>query len=324
MVTLTRGQFVTMGAFALVALCYAVAAPGPSRRTTPLARSEVHFQSDGTAKSSAQADAYRTVASGLRQRLSSDWNVVVHEPFVLGGDCPASSLDATYRDTVLPTTRALRIQYFDHAPTWPITILLCSSDASYRDCNQRLDARERSEYSGIYSRTEHRLVVNVATGDGTLAHELTHALAHADFPSLPEWLDEGLASLHEECEFSTDGLRLVGLGNWRGHVLLEAGQREPLRPISDLASSRFAATDRAAIDYAHARYFCLFLQQRRLLEPFYRKCRSRAETDPNGIESLCELFAASHPREIETQFSAWLDKTTSVEQPHPARESASR
>ena len=259
------------------------------------------------------------MANGLSQRLPAGWNVVVHEPFVLGGDCRSDSLDATYRETIMPTTRALNIQYFDHAPTWPITILLCSTDASYRECNQRLEARERSEYSGIYSRTEHRLVVNVATGDGTLAHELTHALAHADFPTLPEWLDEGLASLHEECEFSADGLRLVGLDNWRGTALRDACQRKPLRSVRDLASHRFAAADRAATDYAHARYFCLFLQERQLLEPFYRKCRSRAETDPTGLDSLCELFAATHSREIEVQFTEWLAKTAGANVPSLSR-----
>lgn len=250
------------------------------------------------------------MANGLRERLPETWNVVVHEPFVMGGDCDASRLSETYRQTILPTARALSIQYFDHPPTWPVTILLCSSDDSYRECQLRLDERKRSEYSGIYSRTEHRIVINVATGDGTLAHELTHALAHADFASLPEWLDEGLASLHEECEFSADGLRLIGLDNWRRNALRDAVQREQLRPVTELATERFATSDRAAIDYAHARYFCLFLQQRRMLEPFYRKCHARPETDPTGVLSLCELFQTRRPGEIDEQFLAWLNTPT--------------
>lgn len=307
-VTLTRGHFLTIGSFALVAVCYAVAAPVSSSVSgTPISKgSMVHDQA--VADPTRQSEACRTLADDLRQRLPDGWSVVVHEPFVLGGDCDAKHLGACYRQTILPTARALSIQYFDHPPTWPVTILLCSSDDSYRECQQQLGERERSEYSGIYSRTEHRVVINVATGDGTLAHELTHALVHADFPSLPEWLDEGLASLHEECEFSTDGLRLKGLDNWRRTTLREARQRGQLRSVSDLATERFATSDRAAVDYAHARYFCLFLQQRRLLEPFYRKCRSRAETDPTGVVSLCELFATRRPGEIDKHFLAWLNE----------------
>ncbi len=258
---------------------------------------------------SRQTAACQAVASDLRQRLPVDWRVVIHEPFVLGGDCDTKHLSESYRRTILPTARALSIQYFDHPPAWPVTILLCSSDDSFRACQQRLGERERTEYSGLYSRIEHRIVINVATGDGTLAHELTHALAHADFPSLPEWLDEGLASLHEECEFSADGLRLIGLDNWRRTALREARQHEQLRPLIDLATERFAASDRAALDYAQVRYFCLFLQQRRLLEPFYRKCRARAAADPTGVLSLCELFTTRRPGEIDEQFLAWLDQS---------------
>ena len=308
-VTLTRGHFLTIGPLALVAICYAVAAPDPSSvPSTRLTGSSVVYD-QVLADPSRQTEACQTLANDLRQRLPNGWSVVVHEPFVLGGDCDAKHLSESYRRTILPTARALSIQYFDHPPTWPVTILLCSLDDSYRECQRRLGERERSEYSGIYSRTEHRVVINVATGDGTLAHELTHALAHADFPLLPEWLDEGLASLHEECEFSTDGLRLIGLDNWRRSTLREAHQREQLRSVSDLASERFATSHRAAIDYAHTRYFCLFLQQRRLLEPFYRKCRSRAETDPTGDLSLCELFMTRRPDDIDEQFLAWLNKS---------------
>ena len=306
--TLTRGHFLTIGSFALVAVCYAVAAPDPSSLSGTRLRGSLAVHDQVVADPSRQTEACEALATDLRRRLPDDWCVVVHEPFVLGGDCDAKRLSETYRQTILPTARALSIQYFDHPPTWPVTILLCSSDDSYRECQQRLGERERTEYAGIYSRTEHRIVINVSTGDGTLAHELTHALAHADFPLLPEWLDEGLASLHEECEFSSDGLRLIGLDNWRRGTLREARQREQLRSVMELASERFATSDRAAIDYAHARYFCLFLQQQRLMEPFYRKCRSRVETDPTGVLSLCELFATRCPDEIDKQFLAWLNK----------------
>ena len=45
-----------------------------------------------------------------------------------------------------------------------------------------------------------------------------------------------------------------------------------------------------AIDYAQARYFCLFLQERGLLEPFYRKFRLAVAGDPTGLRTLRALI----------------------------------
>jgi hypothetical protein len=285
-VTLLRGQFLTTGPLALIAMCYAIAAPPSGSHATPL----LPAINLGHSAGALNVDCRRTAAN-LEQQLA--------------GDCSIEQLTRYHQETIAPTSLALSIQYFDAHPTWPVTIILCSSDQAYGECNRSLGERERTDYAGIYSRSEHRVIVNVATGEGTLAHELTHALAHVDFPELPEWVDEGLASLHEECEFSADGVRLIGLQNWRAACLKAAMQRGTLQSIVDLAGGKFAKTD-AAIDYAHSRYFCLYLQQRNLLEPFYRKCRSNSKTDHDGITSLTQLMGTDDLRKIDAQFSAWL------------------
>ena len=72
--------------------------------------------------------------------------------------------------------------------------------------------------------------MNIATGGGTLVHELVHPYVEADFPGAPPWLNEGLGSLFEQSD-ERDGY-IVGLTNWRlpaprttlpgrPHVLLE-------------------------------------------------------------------------------------------------------
>jgi len=209
-------------------------------------------------------------------------------------------------DTVIPTARALEFSYFHRPPIHPTSILICSSDERFRECNLALDDRERDQYSGIYVRKFRRVIVNIATGDGTLAHELTHALAHADFPTMPEWFEEGLASLHEECEFSSDGLTLIGNPNWRREVAIEALNRGELRLLEDVASKRFGTSDRAHVDYAYVRSFCLFLQERGLLESFYHACRINAAIDPTGLRSLCEVAETSGPSPIDDDFRKWL------------------
>ena len=64
--------------------------------------------------------------------------------------------------------------------------------------------------------------------------------------------------------------------------------------------------ERADIDYAHARYFCLYLQSRRLLSPFYRKFRLAADTDPTGIDTLRELLQAESLATTDKEFRRWV------------------
>lgn len=303
-----RGQILTTGPLALIAICYAIA--GPTSGTT---QGVVALLPDDVRVSPAtrQAADCKQTAEHLSQKLPADWTVLISEPYVLAGDCGQDQLTKFFRDTISPTAQALSIQYFDNHPTWPITIILCSCDESYRECHRSLHERDRSEYAGIYSRTEHRIIVNIATGEGTLAHELTHALAHADFPDLPEWLDEGLASLYEECEFSPDGTRLIGVANWRGAALHGVLQRGELQSIADLATEQFAA-ENAPVDYAQARYFCLYLQKRNLLEPFYRKCRSQSKADRTGLHALTECLNGGNVQSIDTQFQSWLRTSTAA------------
>ena len=224
----------------------------------------------------------------------------------MAATCRATTLEGAYRDTIAPTARALGICYFDRSPTEPITILLLSSPDSYRRCTARLGYGDREEYAGIYIRAERRLVLNVATGEGTLAHELTHALAHVDFPEMPQWFDEGLASLHEECQFSDDGLHLIGAPNWRGELLQQAFAARKLPALAELLTKPFGRAADAPLDYAQARYLCLYLQERRLLGAYYRKCRANVAVDPTGGWSLAAVLGHADLAEADAEFRAWL------------------
>lgn len=245
-------------------------------------------------------------ARELGRELPERDRIIVRPPFVIGGNLSESELDHIYAETVLPTKRALDLAYFDHSPDQPLTLLLYSNERAYRDAAWKLDRRNTASYYGYYIRTDRRIVANIGTGAGTLAHELTHALGHVDFPNMPEWFDEGLASLYEEADFSEDGLRLNGLSNWRLNHLLSAMQKQRLGTLEALISSREIRQERQAIEYAQARYFCLYLQERGLLPFFYRKFRNRAATDPSGLRTLCEIFDTENLDGIDRNFRQWV------------------
>ena len=169
-----------------------------------------------------------------------------------------------------------------------------------------MDGRIRAAYYGYYQKSERRVVLNASTGNGTLAHELTHALSHFDFPAMPEWFDEGLASLHEQSEFSEDGLQLRGLWNWRVYHLLHAIKHGRLRPVDALLRENTVRCGQEAVDYAHARYLCLYLQERGLLTHFYRKLRVSIVGDPTGYRTLCALLHADSLEDFDDAFRQWV------------------
>ncbi|MDA0835317.1 MAG: hypothetical protein O2955_19065 [Planctomycetota bacterium] len=249
-------------------------------------------------------------ARALRMRLDDDrYRILVRAPFVLAGDLSAQQLDEYYRETIVPTQRALNTQFFDRLPKHPISVLLLHDDDSYREVSHAFDGLHRDCYAGYYIRDERRIVVNVSTGNGTLAHELAHALAHADHEDLPEWFDEGFASLFEQSEFSEDGLQLLGLTNWRIHYLAPALNRDRLPPLEQMFSRQAIRSQNEGLDYAMARCFCLFLQERRLLAPFYRKMRQSLPNKSSSKETILDLFGYDDFTAIDAQFTAWLRTT---------------
>ncbi|MBI1310171.1 hypothetical protein GC176_02605 [bacterium] len=245
-------------------------------------------------------------ARQLHEHLTSSDRIIVRPPYVLAGNVAEEELDRQYRETILPTARALSLAFFDAAPDEPMTLLLYSSEEAYRNAAWHLDRRDSTDYYGYYIRPDRRIVLNLATGDGTLAHELTHALAHFDFPQMPEWFDEGLASVFEEADFSPDGLQLVGVTNWRLNYLLDAMQKRRLKTLESLITARKVDADHQAVQYAQARYFCLYLQERGLLPFFYRKFRQQHASDPSGARTLCSVLGTEDFDSIDRDFRRWV------------------
>lgn len=319
-----RAVILVIGPGLLIAGCWFLTVGRPSRtvQAAPAVTSQQDFDLEALeagaengltppSESTEQATTAIAIACDERAReltrhLDESNSIIVRTPFVIAGDLSEAELGQHYSSTILPTTRALKLAFFDYAPDKPITLLLYSDDRSYRDAARKLDRRNTADYHGYYIRTDRRIVLNTSTGDGTLAHELTHALAHFDFPNMPEWFDEGLASVYEEAEFSDDGLQLVGQTNWRLNHLLHAMQNRRLGTLESLVASRKVDENRQAVTYAYSRYFCLYLQERGLLPFFYRKFRGSAASDPSGIRTLCEIFGTENLDPVDREFRQWV------------------
>ena len=109
--------------------------------------------------------------------------------------------------------------------------------------------------------THQALVMNIATGGGTLVHEIVHPFMAANFPGCPSWFNEGLASLYEQCG-EREG-RIRGETNWRLPGLQQAIRADRVPSFESLMSTttrQFYDKD-PGTNYSQARYLCYYLQE---------------------------------------------------------------
>jgi len=239
-----------------------------------------------------------------RDRLAEEhFASLVAPPFVLAGDGGEAKLRA-YRDqTVLAAARALHATYFDAQPNEPILILLFESEPPYRRLAKKWFDEDDVPHFG-FCRSDGVMLMNISTGGGTLVHEIVHALIKPDFPTVPTWFNEGLASLYEQCNM--DGDHITGLKNWRLPALKQAIRDKQLRSIEEMIRDPNFYGEHQGLNYAQARYLLMYLQEKGKLRDFYRDFRAHAKDDPMGIETLRATVAPQTLAEFERQWRAWV------------------
>jgi hypothetical protein len=230
---------------------------------------------------------------------------VVAPPFVIAGNGGAERLKS-YRDrTILAATRCLQKQFFDKHPAEPVLILLFETEGPYKRLAKKWLADDEVPYYG-YFRHDNVMLMNVGTGTGTLVHELTHALIKPDFPSVPSWFNEGLASLYEQCSLGEDDT-IKGHENWRLPALQKTIRADKLRPLAELiADPRFYDKDLVGTNYAQARYLMFYLQHKGLLQTYYQAFRDGVKDDPSGLNALKKVIGPQSLDDFEKQWRAWV------------------
>jgi hypothetical protein len=150
--------------------------------------------------------------------------------------------------------------------------------------------------------------MNIATGGGTLVHEMVHPFVEADFPDAPPWLNEGLGSLFEQAD-ERDG-HIIGLTNWRlaGLQRAIAGHRVPPIEQTLRADSHAFYDEDPGTNYGVVRYLCYYLQERGLLRRFYRDFRAHAASDPHGIATLKGVLEESDLVDFQRRWEGYVSR----------------
>lgn len=232
-----------------------------------------------------------------REHAPEGFTVLEEPPFVILGNESPFAVREHAQQSVRRTVRMLQQEYFPREPAQPITIWLFRDLTSYQRHALELFGEEPRSPYGYYLPQRRAMLMNIATGNGTLIHEIVHPFMNANFPACPVWFNEGLASLYEQS--NTRGGLLNGLVNWRLPGLKRAireGRTLPFAQLMALSAAEFYAPAEGSSYnryYGQARYLCLYLQERGDLTRFYRQFSAHAETDPTGYATLQRVLGVS-------------------------------
>lgn len=259
----------------------------PARRTRQLTRAELDARLVRLGQANRIADELRRSApGGARVSVIGRFAIVT----------TAGQTDAELQRMAAQLDRYvdfLNREYALSLPAQYITLYLLPNISAVRQVADRVHGLDVSPSTLGYSFQDDLSAVGMIRGtqSGTLMHELFHLLVRSSFGDIPQWLDEGIASLYEVS--AEQNGRYVGLPNWRGRVLDNAWNLRP--SISEVVASPWFAFDRvdgggggymmpaerAAVHLATARYLTLYLQERGELTRIFNAFRTR---DPGAYD----------------------------------------
>jgi len=245
----------------------------------------------------------------LKKRLPGEgFTIVLCRPFVVVGDEPAESVKLHAEQTVRWAVEQLKQTYFDKDPEHILDIWLFKDEKSYNAHATKLFGEKPGTPYGYYSAAHRALVMNISTGGGTLVHEIVHPFMAANFPACPSWFNEGLASLYEQCGTS-DG-KIHGYTNWRLPALqrtIKAGRLPSFETLTGTTTDEFYHGDPGS-NYGQARYLCYYLQDRDLLQKYYKQFVANHADDPTGYKTLQSVLAEKDMRAFRTAWEAYVLK----------------
>ena len=254
------------------------------------------------------ADYAQHIRSIKEKMPKTGFHVVIQPPFVVVGDESAARVRERAESTVRWSVVRLKKQYFPKDPDEILTIWLFKDKASYRKHTREIFSDNPTTPFGYYSHTHRALIMNIATGGGTLVHEIVHPFMRANFPACPAWLNEGMGSLYEQS--SSRSGRIVGLTNWRLAGLqkaIKAGRVPSFKELTSTTERQFYNEDSGS-NYAQARYLCYYLQEKDLLEKFYHQFHAAAKGDPSGYKTLQKVLGEKDMAAFKKTWEAWVLK----------------
>jgi hypothetical protein len=251
-----------------------------------------------TSNYDAQIELYKSTLGG-------DFVYEGFSYFVIISNLGKDETEKMISKTIAPAVKCFYNDYFEKKPDDLTTIFLFKNDETYRYWAKKLFDDDDLSRFGYYKPGSKAMLMNISTGTGTLVHELTHALVRYDFPDITSWFNEGLGSLYERS--SLENGVILGYVNWRLPTLQDAISDRSYSNLSELIKTdddEFYGK-RSDFNYAQARYFCMYMQEKGLLRKFYHLYRDNFSNDKTGKINIEKVFDLQM-NDIDRDFVSWV------------------
>ena len=260
------------------------------------------------------------------RRLVPDFDVMVFERFVIASGSKHSPDELKRISDQLENFLSFLIRRYGVAVSeYYMTLYLVRDVETLRKLAERVHGLDVSPATIGYAFREDLSVVAVIPGKeiGTLKHELFHLAVRNNFGDIPQFLDEGMAGLYEVSK--TRGDEVLGEPNWRGEVLRRLWSQRP--SLEQLIRSEWfpfdlpdqyddPTADRPSVQklaayMAMARYFALYLQEKKKLADVYMAFReqgpARMEISvQDHVLKLVERILRNTIQETQLDFEKWF------------------
>ncbi|MES2108973.1 MAG: hypothetical protein V4577_09515 [Bacteroidota bacterium] len=169
-------------------------------------------------------------------------------------------------------------------------------------CN-KIHFRYPGKRIGYWNPYDNSVVAWASSGYGTFAHELNHELLHNVFSDIPQWLDEGIASLYEEMNGGpADNWRLVYIKKFKNKY---SGYLDINSIVNDYNP------ENGPLNLLHdcfARYICMYLYSKKLLPDFYRQVKEAGATNyQKQLDILVGITKTQDVATFQKDFFDWLN-----------------
>lgn len=239
---------------------------------------------------------YSEVIDHYTPLLGSGISVTKFKHFVvfsdLGEELTYGLIDRDIRNAIT----AMESNFVSKTPSGITPIILFKELADYKKfvlSNYKDIPEQNLSQYGFYKISKNVIVIRYVSWKGSITHEITHKFTNTDFPSMPSWFDEGLASLNEKADFKNN--QLIGLFSLRIIPLRRAIKENTYTGLKHLMTTNdeILYGKRSSYYYAQSRYLLMMLQQEGKLYEYYKLFRDTFNSDKSGISQLENITGKS-------------------------------